>query len=209
MTGAAVQWLRDQLGLIATAEESEAVASSVPDTGGVYLVPAFTGLGAPYWDPSARGTIVGLTRGSSRAHLVRATLESIAYQTRDVLRCFEQDAGVAAEGLQVDGGATANDFLMQFQADVLGVPLHRPAVLETTALKAASKRRGDIGSTQAHQFLIQIDVFAALGGQCLCNRDGFNKSDYGDQYRRSHQVSHQLRRKIRHFETRQPPRHST
>ena len=137
VAGAAVQWLRDQLGLIATAEESEAIGSSVPDTGGVYLVPAFTGLGAPHWDPSARGTIVGLTRGSSRAHLVRATLESIAYQSRDVLHCFEQDTGLAASALQVDGGATANDFLMQFQADLLGVPVRRPVVLETTALGAA------------------------------------------------------------------------
>ena len=137
VAGAAVQWLRDQLGLIATAEESEAVASSVPDTGGVYLVPAFTGLGAPHWDPSARGAIVGLTRGSSRAQLVRATLEAIAYQTRDVLHCFERDLGVAATALQVDGGATANDFLMQFQADLLGIPLRRPVVRETTALGAA------------------------------------------------------------------------
>jgi glycerol kinase len=137
VAGAAVQWLRDQLGLIADASESEALARSVEDTGGVYLVPAFTGLGAPYWDPQARGTIVGLTRGSGRAHLVRAALESIAYQSRDVLQCFEKDTGLRAEALQVDGGATANDFLMQFQADVLGIPVRRPEVLETTALGAA------------------------------------------------------------------------
>lgn len=135
--GSAVQWLRDEVGLLEHAADSQAIAESVPDTGGVYVVPAFTGLGAPYWDPEARGVIVGLTRGSSRAHLVRATLESIAYQSRDVLACFENDTGLRAVELQVDGGATANDFLMQFQADLLGVPLRRPRVLETTALGAA------------------------------------------------------------------------
>ncbi len=137
VAGAAVQWLRDQLGLIADAAESEVLARSVDDTGGVYLVPAFTGLGAPYWDPTARGALTGLTRGSSRAHIVRAALEAIAYQTRDVLRCFEADTGLEARELQVDGGAAANDFLMQFQADLLGIPLRRPRVLETTALGAA------------------------------------------------------------------------
>ena len=137
VAGAAVQWLRDQLGLIGEAGESEALAASVPDTGGAYLVPAFTGLGAPYWDPEARGALVGLTRGTSRAQVVRATLEAIAYQTRDVLRCFEQDTGLVARDLQVDGGATANNFLMQFQADILGIPVRRPEVLETTALGAA------------------------------------------------------------------------
>ncbi len=137
VAGAAVQWLRDQLGVIGSAAESEALGASVDDTGGVYLVPAFTGLGAPYWDPSARGALLGLTRGSSRAHVVRATLESIAYQTRDVMRCFEEDTGLEARELQVDGGATANDFLMQFQADILGIPVRRPVVAETTALGAA------------------------------------------------------------------------
>jgi glycerol kinase len=137
VAGAAVQWLRDQLGVIADASESEGIAGSVDDTGGVYLVPAFTGLGAPYWDPQARGMLVGLTRGSSRAHIVRATLEAIAYQTRDVLECFERDTGLRAGELQVDGGATANDFLMQFQADILGIPVKRPSVAETTALGAA------------------------------------------------------------------------
>lgn len=135
--GAAIQWLRDELGLLHSAAESEALATSVPDTGGVYVVPAFTGLGAPYWDSNARGTIVGLTRGTSRAHLVRATLEAIAYQSTDLLRCFERDTGVKAVQLQVDGGATSNDFLMQFQADIMGVPVRRPKVLETTALGAA------------------------------------------------------------------------
>jgi glycerol kinase len=137
VAGAAVQWLRDELRLIAHASESEALARSVPDTGGVYLVPAFTGLGAPYWDPHARGTLVGLTRGSGRAHLVRATLEAIAYQSRDVLECFQRDTGLRPDALQVDGGATANDFLMQFQSDLLGIPVRRPRVLETTALGAA------------------------------------------------------------------------
>jgi glycerol kinase len=137
VAGAAVQWLRDQLGLLRDAAESEALARSVSDTGGVYVVPAFTGLGAPYWDPHARGAIVGLTRGSSRAQLARAVLESIAYQTRDVTSCLERDTGLRADALQVDGGASANDFLMQFQADVLGVPVRRPRVLETTALGAA------------------------------------------------------------------------
>ena len=137
VAGAAVQWLRDQLRLIEHASDSEAIARSVEDTGGVYLVPAFTGLGAPYWDPQARGVLVGLTRGSSRAHIVRATLEAIAYQTRDVLECFERDTGLQAHELQVDGGATANDFLMQFQADILGIPVRRPRVAETTALGAA------------------------------------------------------------------------
>jgi len=134
VAGAAVQWLRDGLGLIGEAEETKEIAESVPDTGGVYLVPAFAGLGAPHWDPAARGAIVGLTRGTSAAHLVRATLESIAYQTRDVVDAM---AGAARlHTLHVDGGGSANDFLMQFQADILGVPVSRPAFLETTALGA-------------------------------------------------------------------------
>jgi glycerol kinase len=135
--GAAVQWLRDGLGLIATAAESEAVAASVPSTDGVYLVPAFVGLGAPYWDPQARGVIVGITRGTTRAHLVRATLEAIAFQTRDVIETMESECGVALPELRVDGGAAANDLLMQIQADILGRPVVRPAVTETTALGAA------------------------------------------------------------------------
>jgi len=137
IAGAAIQWLRDGLRLIATAPETQAIAASVKDTGGVYVVPAFVGLGAPYWDMHARGTIVGLTRGTGRAHLVRAALEAIAYQSRDVLEAMATDAGVAADTLRVDGGATANDFLCQFQADVMGVPVLRPAVIETTALGAA------------------------------------------------------------------------
>jgi glycerol kinase len=133
-----VQWLRDGLHLLADAAESEAAARSVPDTGGVYMVPAFVGLGAPYWDEAARGTIVGITRGTSREHLIRATLESIAYQTRDVVECVRADSGLPLETLRVDGGACRNDFLMQFQADVLGVPVRRPPMLEVTAFGAAA-----------------------------------------------------------------------
>jgi glycerol kinase len=135
--GAAVQWLRDGLGLIRHAAETQALAESVEDTAGVYFVPAFVGLGAPYWDPYARGTLVGLTRGTTRAHLVRAALEAIAYQSRDVLDAMAADAKVALRGLKVDGGAVANDFLCQFQADVLGAAVMRPKVIETTALGAA------------------------------------------------------------------------
>jgi glycerol kinase len=137
ITGAVIQWLRDELKLIGTSAESETLARSVADTGGVYVVPAFVGLGAPYWDQYARGTIVGLTRGSGRAHIVRAALESIAYQTRDVLEAMHADSGLTLSALRVDGGAVRNDFLMQFQADILGVPVQRPAVTETTALGAA------------------------------------------------------------------------
>jgi glycerol kinase len=138
VAGAAVQWLRDGLRLLSDASESEALARSVPDTGGVYVVPAFVGLGAPYWDEAARGTIVGLTRGTSREHLVRATLESVAYQTRDVVECVRADSRLGLEALRVDGGASRNDFLMQFQADVLGLPVRRPPMLEVTALGAAA-----------------------------------------------------------------------
>ena len=137
IAGAAVQWLRDEMKLISSAAESEAVATSVDSSDGVYVVPAFVGLGAPYWDQYARGTIVGLTRGSGRAQVVRATLESIAYQTRDVLESMKADSGLELPALRVDGGAVANDFLMQFQSDILGVPVQRPAVTETTALGAA------------------------------------------------------------------------
>jgi glycerol kinase len=138
VTGSAVQWLRDGLGLIRDAAESEALARSVPDTGGVYLVPAFVGLGAPYWDERARGVLVGLTRGTTRAHVVRATLEAIAYQTRDVVECLRSDSGLELAGLRVDGGASRNDFLMQLQADLLGARVERPALLEVTAKGAAA-----------------------------------------------------------------------
>ncbi len=137
VAGAAVQWLRDGLGLIRKSEEIEALAARVPDSGGVYFVPALTGLGAPHWDPTARGLIVGLTRGSEAAHLARATLEAIAYQTRDAVAVME-GAGVHLRELRVDGGATGNDLLLQMQADTLGVPVLRPAVTETTAMGAAA-----------------------------------------------------------------------
>ena len=137
MAGAAVQWLRDGLGLIKEAKETEEAAERVEDTGGVYLIPAFTGLGAPYWDSSARGAILGISRGTKKEHIIRATLESIAYQTRDVLEVMEANARLKLKKLRVDGGAAENDFLMQFQSDILGIPVERPVVLETTALGAA------------------------------------------------------------------------
>jgi glycerol kinase len=137
IAGAAVQWLRDGLGIIDSAAQVGELASSVEDNGGVYLVPAFAGLGAPHWDAYARGTIVGLTRGSTAAHLARATLESIAYQTADVLEAMQADSSIALKELRVDGGAARSDLLMQFQADVLGVPVVRPVLLESTALGAA------------------------------------------------------------------------
>ena len=137
IAGAAVQWLRDGLGIIKRSADVDRLASSVPDNGGVYLVPAFAGLGAPHWDAYARGTILGLTRGSTAAHLARATLESIAYQTADVLEAMQADAGIGLKELRVDGGATRSDLLMQFQADILGVPVVRPPLLESTAIGAA------------------------------------------------------------------------
>jgi glycerol kinase len=137
IAGAAVQWLRDSLGLIATAEESEVIAGGVPDSGGVYFVPAFSGLFAPHWDMSAAGTVVGLTRFATKAHLVRATLEAICFQSREVADAMAADSGRPLASLKVDGGATGNDLLMQLQADILGVPVVRPAVRETTALGAA------------------------------------------------------------------------
>ncbi|MDD3537140.1 MAG: glycerol kinase GlpK [Eubacteriales bacterium] len=137
IAGAAIQWLRDEMGLIRDAAQSERCAREVPDTNGVYFVPAFVGLGAPYWDPYARGTIVGLTRGVNRNHLIRATLEAIAYQTYDVLLAMEEDSGVRLRSLRVDGGACANDFLMQFQSDLIQTEVERPVCIETTALGAA------------------------------------------------------------------------
>lgn len=135
--GAVIQWLRDELQILDQAADSEALAASVPDTAGVYLVPAFVGLGAPYWDQNARGSITGLTRGANKAHITRAALEAIAYQSRDVLDAMARDAAKPLSLLRVDGGATANNFLMQFQSDVLQLPVERPAVTETTALGAA------------------------------------------------------------------------
>lgn len=137
IAGAAIQWLRDELRIIDNAKHTEDYANAVEDTNGVYVVPAFVGLGAPYWDQYARGTIVGLTRGAKKEHIIRATLESLAYQTYDVLKAMEEDSGIELKALKVDGGACANNFLMQFQSDVLGVTVERPEVIETTALGAA------------------------------------------------------------------------
>ena len=137
MGGASIQWLRDELRMIKTAKDSETYANKVEDTNGVYVVPAFTGLGAPYWDMYARGTIVGLTRGSKKEHMIRATLESIAYQTKDVITVMEQDSDIKVKDLRVDGGASSNNFLMQFQSDILDVNIDRPEIIETTALGAA------------------------------------------------------------------------
>jgi glycerol kinase len=137
IAGAAIQWLRDELRMIDNAADSERYATAVEDTNGVYVVPAFVGLGAPYWDSYARGAIVGLTRGAKKEHLIRATLESIAYQTNDVLKAMQEDSGIELNALKVDGGACANNFLMQFQADILGVQVDRPEIIETTALGAA------------------------------------------------------------------------
>ncbi len=136
-TGAAIQWLRDGLGILDSVEESESLALSIPDNAGVYMVPAFTGLGAPHWNQYARGLIVGLTRGTSRAHLARAALESIAYQTYDIVECMQRDSGYGVKSLRVDGGATRNGFLMQFQSDILNVPIIRPRMIEATARGAA------------------------------------------------------------------------
>lgn len=137
IAGAAIQWLRDGMQIIESAPETEELALSVEDTGGLYFVPAFVGLGAPYWDMYARGTMTGITRGTTRAHLARAALESIAYQTRDVLGVMSHDSGITLKALRVDGGASANNFLMQFQSDLLGIPVERPTVMETTAMGAA------------------------------------------------------------------------
>ena len=137
VAGAAIQWLRDQLDVLTSAKESYQYATSVEDTAGAYVVPAFTGLGAPYWKQHARGCVVGVTRGFTRAHLIRATLESLAYQTYDICKAMEQDSGIPITALKVDGGACANDFLMQFQSDILNCDVHRPKCIETTALGAA------------------------------------------------------------------------
>lgn len=137
MTGATMQWLRDELQIIGSAAESETLAASVPDTGGVYFVPAFTGLGAPHWDMYARGLLVGLTRGTGKAHIARAALEAMAYQARDVIDRMSAAVGVNVPTLRVDGGAAANDLAMQFQSDILQIPVQRPKMVETTAWGAA------------------------------------------------------------------------
>ncbi|MBQ6499320.1 MAG: glycerol kinase, partial [Ruminococcus sp.] len=137
VAGAAIQWLRDELKLIDGSPDSEYFATRVKDTAGCYVVPAFTGLGAPHWDPYARGAIMGLTRGVNKYHLIRATLESLAFQTNDVLHAMELDSGVKLGSLKVDGGASMNNFLMQFQADIIDAPVHRPSCVETTAMGAS------------------------------------------------------------------------
>ena len=155
IAGAAIQWLRDGLGLLESAPDSEAMARSLDGNDGVYFVPAFVGLGAPHWDPDVRGAIFGLTRGTRDAHLVRAALEAMAYGTEDVLRAQEADSGVRAEELRVDGGAAGNDWLMQFQADLLGVPVRRPALVETTALGAAGLAGLQVGLWKSPQDFLQ------------------------------------------------------
>lgn len=155
VAGAAVQWLRDELRLIESATESEKAALSVEDSNGVYVVPAFVGLGAPHWDMYARGSIHGLTRGANRNHIIRATLEAIAYQTRDVLEAMKEDAGIPLSELRVDGGASRNNFLMQFQADILGVPVLRPENIETTAQGAAFLAGLEVGVWNKKEELVQ------------------------------------------------------
>lgn len=161
VAGAAVQWLRDELGLIRDAAESEVLAKSVPDANGCYVVPAFVGLGAPYWDQYARGAIVGLTRGVNRNHIVRATLESIAYQVNDVLTAMQEDSGMPITSLRVDGGACDNDFLMQFQADILNTPVVRPYCIETTAMGAAYLAGLAVGYWRSKEDILANHVIAA------------------------------------------------
>lgn len=161
VAGAAVQWLRDELGLIRDAAESEVLAKSVPDANGCYVVPAFVGLGAPYWDQHARGAIVGLTRGVNRNHIVRATLESIAYQVNDVLTAMQEDSGMPITSLRVDGGACDNDFLMQFQADILNTPVVRPYCIETTAMGAAYLAGLAVGYWRSKEEILANHVIAA------------------------------------------------
>jgi glycerol kinase len=155
VTGSAVQWLRDQLGIISGAAQSESLARSVEDSGGAYFVPAFSGLFAPYWRSDARGAIVGLSRFNTNAHLARATLESICYQSRDVVEAMQADSGVTLDVLRVDGGVTANDLCMQLQADILGVPVSRPVVAETTALGAAYAAGLAVGFWKSTEELVQ------------------------------------------------------
>lgn len=161
VAGAAVQWLRDELGLIRDAAESEVLAKSVPDANGCYVVPAFVGLGAPYWDQYARGAIVGLTRGVNRNHIVRATLESIAYQVNDVLTAMQEDSGMPITSLRVDGGACDNDFLMQFQADILNTSVVRPYCIETTAMGAAYMAGLAVGYWRSKEEILANHVIAA------------------------------------------------
>ncbi|MEO5989419.1 MAG: glycerol kinase GlpK [Candidatus Eisenbacteria bacterium] len=174
--GAAVQWLRDGLGLVARASETEAIARSVPDSGGVVLVPAFAGLGAPYWRSDVRGALLGLTRGTTRAHLVRATLESMAFQSRDLVEAMARDAGTRVRALQVDGGAVAYDWLMQYQADLLGIPVRRPRVIETTALGAGLLAGLGTGFWHGHR---ELDAARRLEREFRPKRDAaWRKREY-------------------------------
>jgi glycerol kinase len=154
--GAVVQWLRDELRILSSAAESEPMARAVSDTGGVYFVPAFVGLGAPYWDPDARGSLLGITRGTRQEHIVRAGLESVAFQTRDLVDAMQRDAGRSIRSVRVDGGASTNAFLMQFQSDILGVPLVRPRTFETTALGAAFAAGLQAGTWESRESLSGI-----------------------------------------------------
>ncbi|MDD3167921.1 MAG: FGGY-family carbohydrate kinase, partial [Eubacteriales bacterium] len=176
VAGAAIQWLRDEMKLIDRASDSEWMAREVKDTNGVYLIPAFVGLGAPYWDPYARGTIVGITRGANRFHVVRATLESLAYQTNDVLKAMEEDAGIKLTSLKVDGGACANNFLMQFQADIINVSVKRPVSIETTSLGAAYlaglatgywKSREDVSENWQVSRIFEPEMESGIRGELL------------------------------------------
>jgi glycerol kinase len=171
IAGAAIQWLRDGLGLLDRADASEEMARSLDGNDGVYFVPAFVGLGAPHWDPEARGTIVGLSRGNTGAHLVRAALEAMAYSTADVLRAMEADSGVVTSELRVDGGAAANDWLMQFQSGVLGIPVRRPALVQTTALGAAGLAGLEVGVWKTP------DDFLAVGGEPRVFDPGMEEED--------------------------------
>ncbi len=180
--GAVIQWLRDEMRLIDHAAQSEEVAKSVSDTGGVYIVPAFTGLGAPYWDPHARGTITGLTRGSGRAHIVRAALESIAYQTEDVLAAMRADAAYPLSALRVDGGASANDFLMQLQSDLSGVPVLRPRITEATAWGAACLAGLGVGFYRSRDEIPENRIAARFDPQI----------DDGERARRIHGWQHAI-----------------
>lgn len=172
--GAAVQWLRDELQIIDRAEDTETIAMSVPDTNGVYVVPAFVGLGAPYWDMYARGGILGITRGANRMHIVRAVLESIAYQSRDVLEIMEKDSDIPIKELRVDGGASANNFLMQFQADILGLSVARPKNIETTASGAAFLAGLEVGIWQSKR---EIEGIWALDNRFVCNMSNQNRDE--------------------------------
>ena len=186
VAGAAVQWLRDELDVLDSSGDSEYMASKVPDTGGVYLVPAFVGLGAPYWDPYARGTIVGLTRGSNKYHIIRATLESVAYQTRDILLAMQEDSGATLHSLKVDGGASANNLLMQFQADIIESQVYRPRCIETTALGAACLAGLAVG---VFEDLSQIRRIGQVERKFIPDMDADRRRELVDGWKRAVQRS--------------------